>query len=327
MTMNLTCSPTEPQHLHKCTQPVRAVATQQPKGFQPMCRPFVKWVGGKSQLIEQLTELLPKDFSKWEDVTYIEPFVGGGAMLFHMLQTYNGIHRAVISDINPKLITCYRTIKTQPEALIDQLDRLEKEYLGLPDEATRKDMYLLQRAAFNQPQDDVTTSALFIFLNRTCFNGLYRENKRGLFNVPHGRYAHPTICDEAKLWHVHRLLQKVQIYCCDFTETFGHATGKTLFYFDPPYKPLSPTSSFNDYTKQEFDDEEQVRLKLFCDKVDRAGFQFMLSNSDCPAQGNEPPFFDHLYAGYPLQRVWAKRCVNAKADRRGAISEIVVRNF
>lgn len=291
-------------------------------------KPFVKWVGGKGQLISQLVDLLPTDFAQWQDVTYIEPFVGGGAFFFHMLRHYGNITRAVINDVNPDLIKCYSVVKEQPDKLIQALEEIQAEYYALPDEPKRQQFFLEKRAEFNTKSLSLLdNSKLFIFLNRTCFNGLYRVNKKGLFNVPFGKYVKPTICDKETIMADSRLLQRVEILNGDYSATLDKAEGKTLFYFDPPYRPLSSTSSFNDYTKDSFNDDEQRRLKEFCDRIHAAGHFFMLSNSDCFAKDGKDRFFDDLYAAYTIERVWASRSVNANPAKRGKLTEILVRNF
>ena len=286
-------------------------------------KPFVKWVGGKTQLIDQLEALLPADFDQWENVTYIEPFVGGGAMLFYMLQTHSNIKSAVINDINPDLTTCYKVVKESPTELVQALKEIQKEYYALNSEEARKQFYLLMRDEFNTKSlDDIRNTTLFFFLNRTCFNGLYRVNKSGLFNVPFGKYETPTICDANTIYADSELLQNVEILTGDYQQTLIHAKGNTLFYFDPPYRPLNSTSSFNDYTKEAFNDIAQKRLKEFCDQVENAGYKFMLSNSDC-----KDMFFDDLYLRYTIARVWASRSVNANPNKRGKLQEILVRNY
>ena len=263
-------------------------------------RPFIKWVGGKSQLIEQLDAQLPADFSRWKNVTYIEPFVGGGAMLFYMLQRYPNIKHAVINDINSDLTTCYQVVRDTPEGLIKSLGQVETAYLSLDTEEERKAFFLAARARYNQKNlDSIENTTMFFFLNRTCFNGLYRVNKKGLFNVPFGKYANPTICDPDTIRRDSTLLQRVEILTGDFEATFTHAHGVTFFYLDPPYRPLSDTSSFNDYAKEAFNDDAQVRLKEFCDRIDTAGYKFMLSNSDCKVKDEADNFFDVLYGGLP----------------------------
>lgn len=296
--------------------------------FIMRAKPFIKWVGGKSQLIEQLDAQLPNDFGNWENVTYIEPFVGGGAMLFYMLQRYPNIQRAVINDINSDLVCCYQTVRDQVEVLIESLRNYEQLYLALQTEDNRKDFYMAARSRYNEKNlDSIENTTLFFFLNRTCFNGLYRVNKSGFFNVPFGKYANPTICDPDTLRMDSELLQRVEIVNGDFEETFQYAQGNTLFYFDPPYRPLSDTSSFNDYTKEAFNDNAQIRLKEYCDRIHAAGYQFMLSNSDCKGKNEEDNFFDVLYEAYQIERVWASRSINAIASKRGKLTEILVRNY
>lgn len=184
------------------------------------------------------------------------------------------------------------------------------------------------REQYNQknlaPVDNTTK---FIFLNRTCFNGLYRVNKSGLFNVPFGKYKNPKICDPQTIRKDSELLQRVEILNGDFEETFNYAKGNTLFYFDPPYRPLSDTSSFNDYTKESFNDDTQIRLKEYCDRINNAGYSFMLSNSDCKGKTESDNFFDILYKDYQIERVWASRSINANPNKRGKLTEILVHNY
>lgn len=292
-----------------------------------MAKPFIKWVGGKSQLITQIEALLPLDFSTWENVTYIEPFIGGGAMLFHMLQAHPNIKHAVINDINEDLTTCYKTVRDNPTELIASLQQIQAEYKLLSDEDARREYFMSKRDRFNtKALNPIENTTLFFFLNRTCFNGLYRVNRQGLFNVPFGKYDNPQICDEATIIDDSRLLQNVEILTGDFRETLKYAVSPTLFYFDPPYRPLSNTSSFNDYAKEAFNDAAQVRLKEFCDEVNASGYKFMLSNSD-PKGKDGDTFFDDLYADYVIDRVWASRSVNANASKRGKLTEILVHNY
>ena len=291
-------------------------------------KPFIKWVGGKGQLIEQLEALLPADFAERENVTYIEPFVGGGAMLFYMLQTYPNIKSAVINDINPDLTLCYQVVRDNPTELIKSLKDIQAEYHALLTEEDRKMFFLEQRNSFNTKSlNSIENCTLFFFLNRTCFNGLYRVNKSGKFNVPFGKYSTPTICDAKTIYADSKLLQKVEIMTGDFEQTFAKINGNTFFYFDPPYRPLSNTSSFNDYSKEDFNDDAQIRLKLFCDKLNEVGVDFMLSNSDCLGKNSTDRFFDDLFIDYKIERVWATRSVNAIATKRGKLTEIVVNNY
>ena len=291
-------------------------------------KPFIKWVGGKSQLIEQLDAQLPADFDSLEDVTYIEPFVGGGAMLFYMLQHYPNINHAIINDINPDLITCYRIVRDNPKELIASLQDIENTYLSLNTEEARKEFFMVVRNRYNEKNlDPIENTTKFFFLNKTCFNGLYRVNKKGLFNVPFGRYSNPTICNPETILKDSELLQRVEILNGDFEETFKYAQGNTLFYFDPPYRPLNDTSSFNNYAKEAFNDDAQIRLKKYCDRINDAGFKFMLSNSDGKSVNGEDNFFDVLYAAYQIERVLASRSINSNPNKRGELTEILVRNY
>ncbi len=291
-------------------------------------KPFIKWVGGKTQLIEQLEALLPADFAEREDITYIEPFVGGGAMLFYMLQKYPNIKSAIINDINPDLTLCYKVVRDNPKDLIKSLKNIQSKYHSIKSENERKVFFLQQRELFNtKALNEIENTTLFFFLNRTCFNGLYRVNKAGKFNVPFGKYTTPTICDEATIYADSKILQKVEIMTGDFEETFNKINGNTFFYFDPPYRPLSNTSNFNDYAKEDFNDDAQIRLKQFCDKLNEIGVNFMLSNSDCLGKNGKDRFFDDLFVDYRIDRVFATRNINAIASKRGKLTEIVVNNY
>lgn len=291
-------------------------------------KPFIKWVGGKTQLLEQLDVQLPADFDNWKDVTYIEPFVGGGAMLFYMLQQYPNIRYAVINDVNSDLTTCYQTVRDNPEELISSLREVQNAYGALLSDDDRKDFFLSVRDRYNEKNlDSIENTTSFFFLNRTCFNGLYRVNKKGHFNVPFGKYANPLICDEVTIRKDSELLRRVEIMTGDFEATFRHARENTIFYFDPPYRPLNNTSGFNDYAKEPFNDEAQIRLKRYCDRINDAGFKFMLSNSDCKGKNVDDDFFDVLYGAYQIERVWASRSINSNPNKRGKLTEILVRNY
>ncbi|MDO5074575.1 MAG: DNA adenine methylase [Bacteroidales bacterium] len=291
-------------------------------------KPFIKWAGGKGQLLPQLMEHVNPLFTEQKELTYIEPFVGGGAMLFHMLQTYPNITKAVINDINPDLIECYKTVRDHPQELLEALAKIEESYYKIGSEEERKEFFLQQRIVFNRKRlPAIENTTLFLFLNRTCFNGLYRVNKKGEFNVPFGRYGSPKICDPETILADSRLLQNVEILRGDFEATFEQATEHTFFYFDPPYRPISLSSSFTDYAKEVFNDESQLRLKRFCDRVTTAGHSFMLSNSDSKDIETGLSYFDQLYQEYSIHRVYASRNVNAIGSRRGKITEILVCNF
>lgn len=291
-------------------------------------KPFLKWAGGKTQLLPVIDSFLPKSFSRERGVTYIEPFVGAGAMLFFMLQKYPNIKRAVINDINPHLVKAYSVIKNQPQALIEFLSILQKDYRQLTNYDVQKEFYLKIRNRFNsEVLTDVEEAAFMIFMNRTCFNGLYRENSGGKFNVPFGRYLNPTICDEALIMADSELLQKVEILKGDFSKTIDYVEGYTFFYFDPPYRPLNRTSNFNSYVRKTFDDNEQIRVKEFFSTVSKRGCFAMLSNSDGMGQDTEDAFFDELYQDFIIERVLAKRQINSRPAKRGALTELLIRNY
>lgn len=298
----------------------------------PAAKPFIKWVGGKGQLLQQLESQLPRELYE-ESFTYIEPFVGGGAMLFFILQNFVNIKRVVINDINRNLTEAYRTIKEEPEGLVYRLKHIEQQYMPIRDYEVQRNFYLEMRRRFNEEQlSSLDKTALLIFLNRTCFNGLYRENARGLFNVPFGRYANPTICNEEVIYADSELLNRfdVQILNGDFKETAKaiDKTRLTFFYFDPPYRPLSATSSFNSYVKEDFNDDSQRNLAEFCRMLDRKdNVRWMLSNSDCSAKNPADTFFEDIYEGFNIQRVYASRMVNANASKRGKLTELLIRNY
>lgn len=291
------------------------------------CKPFIKWAGGKSKLINDIKYSLPSDFGKLENVTYIEPFVGGGAVLFWMLQNYPNITRAIINDINPNLTCAYRVIKENPHLWIEFLSSIEDRYYKLQTEESRKEFYLEQREIFNHScSNDIQKSGLFILLNRTCFNGLYRVNKKGGFNVPFGKYTNPKICDTETIIADSEALQRVEILTGDFAQTLENSSPNSLFYFDPPYRPISTTSSFTTYTKEDFNDEDQLRLGAFCKKIDSMGHYFLLRNSDPKNNNPDDNFFDDLYHQFDIRRISASRMINSKSEKRGKISEILVSN-
>lgn len=291
-------------------------------------KPFVKWAGGKTQLLCALESFLPSNFKVLNNVTYIEPFVGGGAMLFYMVQNYPNIKKSIINDINLNLIITYLTIKENPYKLIERLEAIQSYYKSLPAEIEKKEYFLSIREKFNNSGlSDVERAAYLIFLNRTCFNGLYRENSKGLFNVPFGKYVNPRICDYDLILADSEILQQVTIVHGDFSDTAKFIDKNTFFYLDPPYRPLNATSSFNSYVKEAFNDEEQIRLKEFIDFAQNEGCYILLSNSDCKSKNAEDIFFDELYKNYIIERVYAKRCINANSSKRGILSELVIRNY
>ncbi len=298
------------------------------EGINSTAKPFLKWAGGKTQLISDIEKRLPEGFRN-KNVTYLEPFVGSGAVLFWLLSNYPNIEKAIINDINADLTNTYKVIASTPHELIAVLKLFQSEYHSLENNPEDKtNYYYTKRDGYNaRNSDKVTQAALFIFLNRTCFNGLYRVNKSNAFNVPMGSYKKPTICDEENILAVNNVLQKVEILCGDYTETLNYAGTNSFFYFDPPYKPLSNTSSFNSYAKNAFNDEQQVRLKEFCSKLDEMGHKWMVSNSDVKGFDEDDNFFDDLYSGYIINRVKATRRINSNANKRSEINELLISNY
>ena len=292
-------------------------------------KPFLKWAGGKGQLLGQLSEHLPKRITA-EPFTYIEPFVGGGAMLFYMLQHFDTIRKAVINDVNEDLVLTYRIIKDDVESLITNLDRLEKSYLAITDQDGRGQIFYEVRERYNQHVGDtIDRVSQLLFLNKTCFNGLYRVNRKGQFNVPFGKYSNPTICNAKILRADSRLLQSAQVEIChgDYTQTIEHIDGLTFVYLDPPYRPLDATSSFTAYAKGDFNDDDQRALGAFCHQLTDRGCLWMESNADCSAKNPEDSFFEELYADYRIKRVYASRSINANPEKRGKLTELLIKNY
>lgn len=290
-------------------------------------KPFLKWAGGKTQLINDIKKVLPKEFTKYK-FNYIEPFVGSGAVLFWMLNNFPKIEKAIINDINADLTNTYKVISHSPFELISILNQFQNEYHSLEDNSEiKKEYYLEKRENFNSRKfSNTEQAAFFIFLNRTCFNGLYRVNKNNFFNVPIGSYKKPTICDAENILAVSESLKKVEILTGDYQQTLDFAERSALFYFDPPYKPLSKTSSFNSYSKDNFNDDEQIRLRDFCKKLDSLNHYWILSNSDLKGKDINDNFFDDLYSDFNIQRVEAKRSINANPEKRGKLTELLITN-
>ena len=292
-------------------------------------RPFLKWAGGKSQLLNQLGAYLPQQISE-EPFTYIEPFVGGGAMLFYMLQHFCNIRKAVINDVNEDLILTYRIIKDDVEALITNLDKYEKDYLAITDQEGRSQIFYEVRERYNQHLgDSIERASQLIFLNKTCFNGRYRVNRRGQFNVPFGKYANPTICNAKLLRADSQLLQSAQVVISqgDYAQTVQHIDSLTFVYLDPPYRPLDATSSFTAYAKGDFNDDDQRALAAFCHQLSERGCFWMESNADCSAKNPNDTFFEDLYADYKIERVYASRFINANPEKRGKLTELLIKNY
>lgn len=273
-------------------------------------KPFLKWVGGKGQLLAQFEDLYPTSYNN-----YFEPFVGGGAMFFSLSP-----NRAHINDINLTLVQTYLNIKTDVAKIIRRLKKLEREYVALEGD-DRKAMYYDIREKYNKLHpEDFERSLYFLFFNKTAFNGVYRENSKGGFNVPIGSYKNPKIVDEENLLLVSRALQKTKVTSGSYIDAVAKAREGDFVYFDPPYHPLSDTSSFTSYSKDSFTREDQIRLRDLFVELDKRGVYVMLSNSSAP-------FIQELYSAYKQIPVFATRMINSKGDKRGKISEVVVLNY
>jgi DNA adenine methylase len=298
-------------------------------------KPILKWAGGKGQLLEQIAKHLPQELIEGKIDCYIEPFIGGGAVFFWVAQNFD-IRKFYLSDINQELILLYKTIQKDVNSLIEELKKIENEYLILNEEK-RKIYFFNKRNSYNDFKNQIdlknferswfTRSAEIIFLNRTCFNGLFRVNKKGYFNVPFGNYKNPRICNTNNLILASKLLQKATIQYSDFTQIQNLATPKTFVYFDPPYRPLTRTASFKSYSQFDFNDDEQKRLASFYQKLHHQGTKLMLSNSDPKNIDKNDTFFDELYSDFTINRIQANRMINSKTSRRGAISELLITNY
>ncbi|MDZ8051600.1 MAG: DNA adenine methylase [Aulosira sp. ZfuVER01] len=301
-------------------------------------KPFLKWAGGKSQLIEQINNFLPHELLKGSISIkrYIEPFIGGGALFFYIAHKYDSIQELFISDINVELVIAYKTIKQNVEDVIKLLSKIEMKYLSF-DESERSKYFYQMRTHFNSRKNYiylnkynfewVERTAQIIFLNKTCFNGLFRFNSKGDFNVPVGKYKKPCICDPENLIAVAKILQKTQINHGDFTKCENFVDNQTFVYFDPPYRPISKTSNFTSYSKQSFNDFEQLRLRDFFKELDNKGALLMLSNSDPKNENINDNFFEEAYAGYHIERVRATRNINSNVLKRQLINELLIMNY
>lgn len=296
-------------------------------GKDGAAKPFLKWAGGKSQLWPIIQDSLPSELTAGA-LTYVEPFIGGGAILIRLLANYPAIQQAILNDINPDLYQAYQTTRQQPEELIQALWLLQNSYDDLGTEIERRIWFDEARLEFNRRDlGPLRNTALLIALNKTCFNGLYRVNSKGKFNVPFGRYERPRICDPQTIRASSHLLQRVTILQGDFSQTLRQVRGRAFFYMDPPYKPLSATANFNSYASEVFNDASQQRLAAFCQELDAAGHLWLLSNSDMRNTDQENSYFDDLYRDYHIQRVQAKRAINSVGNKRGAVDELLITNY
>lgn len=276
-----------------------------------MCRPFVKWAGGKRQLVEELLRSRPPKYSR-----YIEPFIGGGALFFELKPK-----NAYISDINEELINIYMVVRDEVGALIAELKKHEKNYRESDPQKYFYAVRNIDRETRYNRWSRVEKAARLIFLNKTCFNGLYRVNSRGEFNTPFGSYVNPAIVDEQNLLACSRVLASADIAAAGFEHVLDTAKKGDFVYFDPPYVPLTSTANFTSYTGEGFDLEMQTRLRDVCELLDRKGVLWMLSNSHAP-------FVLDLYRDkFNIRAVEASRAINCKADGRGKVTEVIVTNY
>ena len=292
-------------------------------------KPFVKWAGGKTSLIPQITKYFPFELRNGKIEKYIEPFVGGGAVLIDILQKYD-VKQAYAFDINKDLINCYNVIKYKVEDLIQKLEKKEKEFLALCIDERQKYFYDIRtkyNSYFLNAELDAERASEFIFLNRTCFNGLYRVNKSGKFNVPFGKYKNPTICDSRNLRNLSILFKNTIFKYGDYKESESLIDENTFVYFDPPYRPLSVTSGFTSYTKEDFNDENQKELAKYYNKLNVKNAKLMLSNSNPKNTDENDDFFENIYKGFNINEVSAKRMINSNAKGRGEISELLITNY
>lgn len=274
-------------------------------------KPFVKWAGGKRQLIPILHQNLPEAFG-----TYYEPFLGGGALLFHILTDKNG-QKCSISDLNSDLVLAYTTIRDRIDALISSLKNHEKNY-----QKDSKSYYYSVRES--NPRNEVEKTSRLIFLNRTCFNGLYRVNSKGKFNVPLGKYTNPNIVNEENIRAVSSILQtnKISIKCRDFESVLRDAKKGDLVYFDPPYQPVSSTANFTSYTTKDFTYDDLTRLSELCLKLDSKECHVLLSNSDSKEVSD-------IFAKKPwkITRIEANRSINSNSKKRTGHFELLIKNY
>ncbi len=298
-------------------------------------KPFLKWAGGKGQLIEEIDKNLPKELKEGKIKYYYEPFLGGGAVFFHVMQKYS-LHFAYLSDLNEELILVYSVLQKSVEELITELKTLSHNYLKMT-EKEREEYFYNIRSDFNSKRDKtdfknysknwIERAAEIIFLNRTCYNGLFRINKAGYFNVPFGRYKNPRILDKENLRNVSRLLKNAKIFRADFEKIKNIDPHNSFIYFDPPYRPISKTASFTSYSKYDFTDEDQKRLARTFRELNINGNKLLLSNSDPKNENPYDNFFEELYDGFKIIRVNANRMINCISTRRGQIKELLITNY
>jgi DNA adenine methylase len=296
-------------------------------------KPFIKWAGGKTQLLPQFQSHYPAELKNGDIHRFVEPFLGSGAVFFDIAQNFPAVREFFLGDINAELIIPYQVVKQHPDILITHLQKLKQDFLKKND-TRRAEMFYQLRSDYNQARLSfnyrkytkkhwIPRAAQMIFLNKTCYNGLFRLNRSGGFNVPFGRYKKPAIFAAENLLAASKLLQNVELRIGHFDCFTPLIDEQTFVYFDPPYRPLSETASFTAYSQYPFDDAEQIALARYFATLDRdTGAKLMLSNS-APTDG----FFAHLYQGFQIHEVSARRAVNSKASKRGAIAELLICNY
>lgn len=297
--------------------------------MQNQAKPFVKWAGGKTQLLDEIRKHYPARIEK-----YSEPFVGGGAVLFDVLQKSKP-EKVLINDINLNLVNTYEQVKSNLGALCEKLSQLQNQYYGKSEEE-QKSFFYEKRNRFNEiklnenndiGESKIEKAALFIFLNKTCFNGLYRVNKKGFFNVPWNRAKSPLIFDEENLRACSALLQNVEITCGDYKTCAHFCDEKTFVYIDPPYRPLTKTAAFTSYSENGFGDKEQIELEKFVAEISEKGAKVLVSNSDPKNVDEKDEFFDELYSAFDIERISAARMINSNAKKRGKVNELLITNI
>ena len=296
---------------------------------RPLLKPFIKWAGGKNHLLASIRKQYPAGLGS-EITRYAEPFVGGGAVLLDLLSRYS-LEEVYINDINPELIRTYEAIRDHVSSLIEQLSAMQQNYLPL-DSEHRRIYYYQKRERYNallleqSSKQKLEKAALFLFLNKTCFNGLYRVNRKGLFNVPMGDYKAPCICDSENLLRISQAIQHVTMTCGDYRQAAKFIDAHTFVYFDPPYRPLSPTANFTSYSEHAFGDQQQAELARFFAEMAAVGARVLLSNSDPKNADPDDTFLDDLYQDFQIHRIQAARFINSKGSGRGKISELLISN-
>ncbi len=298
-------------------------------------QPFLKWAGGKTQHIKKFQNFYPPELKNGKIKRYFEPFLGSGAVFFDVAQKYK-IDSALLCDINEELILTYLVIQRHVDKLLEYLQRYKKSYLKL-DTEKQKEFYYELRTNYNlqrfnidykkYSENWIPRAAQLIFMNKTCYNGLFRMNSKGEFNSPVGRYKSPKIFDEENLQRISELLQMAEVCKLHFADIKSKARKSSFVYFDPPYRPLNRTASFTSYSTFQFNDTQQIELANLFKTLDKKQAKLMLSNSDPKNEDPNDNFFDELYEDYHLYRIKANRMINSKKNKRGKINEILVLNY